>query len=533
MTAALDDAPTVSEILDAASIVAGARLDISDLSPAVEQRLVEADAQRVQFRHPLIRSAAHQAAGVAERRAVHQALASVVDDLDRVAWHRAAAVLGADEAVAEALEATADRANRRGAAVVAVAALERAAELTPDLAARGHRLVRAAEFAADLGRPDVVIRLVDAAEALPVDAGDRARLAWRRQLIGGAVAGDATQVRAVVEIVREMQSAGDVEGAVQALIALSVAGWWTNFDDERRDLVVDAAEGLPVPADDPRLLSILGMASPIGCGASVLERIAHIRPETLEPMAVCLLGSASGALGDLQRAFTLNDMAIHGLRRQGKLSNLSGALAAQASISWMVGRWELTTAVATEAQRLAEQTERPANGGAARVFLAAVAACRGELEVADQIAREVEEFFRPMGSVPILDLVAFVRALVALADGRPDRAYDELASIFGRAHDEAAVAMNNCAVTLYVDAAIQSGHVDDARGDGASRSPRDALDVTGVARRRRVLTTTARRRRRGRARSSSRRSRPASARRRSPTDACSSRTARGCAGNGV
>jgi hypothetical protein len=67
----------------------------------------------VRFRHPLIRSAVHEAAAPADVRRVHAVLAELTED-DRRAWHLAGAALGQDERVAAALVAAAERARDRG-----------------------------------------------------------------------------------------------------------------------------------------------------------------------------------------------------------------------------------------------------------------------------------------------------------------------------------------------------------------------------------------------------------------------------------
>src|SRR5215471_16365196 len=72
---------------------AAARLGIpaQAATPAVEARLVEF-ATRVEFRHPLARSAAYRPAPLPDRQEVHAALAEATDgqlDPDRRAWHRA------------------------------------------------------------------------------------------------------------------------------------------------------------------------------------------------------------------------------------------------------------------------------------------------------------------------------------------------------------------------------------------------------------------------------------------------------------
>ena len=101
-------------------------------APAEQEGLIEFGAS-VRFRHPLVRSAAYRAGGVADRRAVHRALADATDpqvDPDRRAWHRAHAAAKPDEEIAADLERSAERAQSRGGAAAASAFLERSVTST-------------------------------------------------------------------------------------------------------------------------------------------------------------------------------------------------------------------------------------------------------------------------------------------------------------------------------------------------------------------------------------------------------------------
>ena len=137
----------------------------------------------VRFRHPLVRSAAYRAGGVADRRAVHRALADATDpqvDPDRRAWHRAHAAAKPDEEIAADLERSAERAQSRGGAAAAAAFLERAATLTADPARRAARVLAAAQAKFEAAAYDAADALIAAAEIGHLDDILKARLARLR-----------------------------------------------------------------------------------------------------------------------------------------------------------------------------------------------------------------------------------------------------------------------------------------------------------------------------------------------------------------
>jgi DNA-binding CsgD family transcriptional regulator len=152
------------------------------VAPAEAAELVELGV-RVQFRHPLVRSAIYHAAAPAERRSVHRVLAEATDpqiDPDRRAWHRGRAAAGPDEAVAAELARSAGRAQARGGVAAAAEFLKHAAELTPDPALRGARALSAAQAKFEAGSPDAAYRLLATASAGPLDALQRALVARLR-----------------------------------------------------------------------------------------------------------------------------------------------------------------------------------------------------------------------------------------------------------------------------------------------------------------------------------------------------------------
>ena len=125
------------------------------------------------------------------------------------------------------MEEQAQIARRRGAVMVAAAALERAAMLTADPRRKGERLVRAAELVYDLGRVDVVSRLLGEAESLEVGPLEAARLAWLQQMISGDVWFEKGAAKTFVTIAEQLLAGGDPDAALRSLVPIAHRCWWT------------------------------------------------------------------------------------------------------------------------------------------------------------------------------------------------------------------------------------------------------------------------------------------------------------------
>jgi DNA-binding CsgD family transcriptional regulator len=143
------------------------KVDVAVLAEGEQASLVKLKDGRVEFRHPLVRSAIYASAEPAQRRAVHLAVANAVQDDDRRAWHLSETVLGTDDAVAAALELAGNHAVDRGAHAVAATAFERSAHLTGTTGARALRLVAAGRAAWFAGMPERADGLLN--EALTYD----------------------------------------------------------------------------------------------------------------------------------------------------------------------------------------------------------------------------------------------------------------------------------------------------------------------------------------------------------------------------
>lgn len=466
LVAALNDGESLSETLEAASGLVGRELTVEHVAPAVSAQFVGVDETGLRFRHPLVRTVIHQAASMSQRLAAHAALAAALaGQPDRSVWHRAASIIGPDEEVASELEAAATRARRRRGIVVSVAALERAAQLTDAPARRGGRLLRAAELAFEQGRHDVVVRLLNDAEPLALDSADRTRLLWLRELLEEHLWSRATRVEDSVALAEQIQRDGASDRALDFLMTAALKCWRFNPLQETRDLVVAAAEGLPIPEDDPKLLATLAFADPVRCGGVILQRIAQDLPTDVraEPEAMRLLGTALTAVGAFDRSTQFLATSTDDLRAQGRLGLLARSLVSQAWSAVILGTFTDADPAAEEAERLARETEQPRWAAGAQLACATLAGLRGEADVAEALAAQAERVLLPTGSSSMLALVQIARGVTALGAGHFEDAYEHLRRVFDPADIAFHPVERSWVLLDLVDAAVHSGHHDEAR----------------------------------------------------------------------
>jgi DNA-binding CsgD family transcriptional regulator len=216
---------------------------------------------RVRFHHPLARSAVYRSAAPAERRDVHRALAEATEadtDPDRRAWHRAQAAVGFDEAVAAELECSADRAQARGGAAAAAAFLARAAELTPDPAARGRRAVAAAQAKFEAAASDAALELLASAELAPLDELQRARLERLRAEIAFTRRRGTDAPALLLDAARRLEPLDVAMARETHLEAMTAAMFAGRLSDEPGVLeAAEAARAAPPAPQPPRAIDLL------------------------------------------------------------------------------------------------------------------------------------------------------------------------------------------------------------------------------------------------------------------------------------
>jgi DNA-binding CsgD family transcriptional regulator/tetratricopeptide (TPR) repeat protein len=464
--AAENDGTSLHEILSAGEAVLGEEAGIDTLAPAIAAKLIEIDGTEIRFRHPLVRSAMHQAADPATRQRIHAALAATIQDqLDRRLWHRAAATIGSDDELAEDYDRMAARALRRGAVAMAIEILENAARLSSTARARSDRLLRAAELAADLGQPELLERLLRQADVDESDQLAPARVGWCREISQPPAIDDPSKVPALLVFAAQAHAAGAKDLASNLLWRAAQRCWWSNASSELRMKVLVAANRLELPETDPRLIAISAYVEPLRLGGDLhvkLQRLSEIRDG--DPAVARVLGSTANVVGAFDLGVSFLAESSTALREQGRLSDLARVLFAQGWAEMEVGDWTRAMREVEEAVRFAEETGGILWIAAATIVKAKLAGMQGNLEQSEAHAAQAERLVLSIGASFLLALLQIARGISAIGAGRHWEAYEHLRRLFAPADPAFNPGLQFFALADFAEAAVFSGNAEAARG---------------------------------------------------------------------
>ena len=401
------------------------------LGPAEAADLVYVDpiTRRLEFRHPLTRSAVVAMATDAERRRAHSTLADRLgDDPDRRAWQLAAAALGPDEAVAAELEEVAHRAAGRGDPVGAVAAYVRAADLTPQRSSKLRRLAHAAYLGANVtGDLGMAAPLLDEAEVeADPDAALTVTLAAAAQLLNQN--GDLdTTYRLLVNAIemRRGPFRADNEILVETLHTLLLICYFGGRPELWESLDSALARLDPAPPLDLRLLrSALG--DPARRAVDVLDDLdtaiallhqeqdaAHIRRVGI---AAVFTDRVEGCLPALRRV-------VDDGRSGGAVTSSIDALFLLATHHYFTGAWDETEQATGEGLALCADLGFQMLAWPGNFLHGLVAAARGDEDTVRAMTDRMAAWGFPRRVGCIQHYIAHLNCQAALAQGEYDAAF--------------------------------------------------------------------------------------------------------------
>jgi DNA-binding CsgD family transcriptional regulator len=413
------------------------------LDPALSAGLVTLDG-RIDFFHPLLRSAIYHAADPVRRRSVHATLADLATSPARRAWH-----LAPDEEVAAALESAAAEARSRGGVIAGARAFERAANLSTDDEARARRLLEAAGDFAQSGYADHALALVGRAQEL---------------IPGGALATEVVRVRGRVEMRRGAPvTAHDLlrdeadriqdknPGAAASLLVEAAVAHMMTGDMEALVATGDRARSLLPSGTDPVIEVLAGVLvgeahAALGHEDEADGLLDPAMPFLTSEYVLAMPSELVGMAGQCaiwyerwDRASAVLDHLVSVARDASAINHIIYPLAAHSILDFRRGYWSAALANAAEATRLARETRTTPLLTFALSVLAHVEAAMGRRDDARAHGREAVQLSELLGGPAITVYGLNALALDALGAGEVETAveyYDRVHRFTQRLHTQ-------------------------------------------------------------------------------------------------
>ncbi len=463
--AAVDDGSDEQEIRRAAQLLHPGLGD-DDVRVAVAEKVIELDAGQVAFRHPLVRSAARQAAGAVRRREVHAALGRAIAREDRRSlWHRAEAASGPDDELAAELIRVGHQARQRGSLTFAVQAFERVARLSSDQRTQVQAMMTAARIGVAEGDPAINTRMLEALARRSLPPQEQTIVANMRVAVDGQSWVGDDHLAHLMDALGSLVRSGEITFAVEFLVAFGLRLFYSNPGRDLVDRAMELVDQLDRPEYEREVAAIRASIAPVEQCAAVLPVLRRFLadPEFMDSNVLIEVAPAATAIGALPEGLVFNAGILDVMRRRGRVGAVAEALVHYATTAAQMGDALTALTHATEGRRLNLELGRTRWVLSADLMLGRALALQGEVDKAVEIADAVERVLLPIGAYPMLANVQLVRGTAAMAAGKPELAYDEFAAIF----DPGAVpyhrALRFWAVPYLAEAAVSAGRLEALR----------------------------------------------------------------------
>ncbi|MGP4012952.1 AAA family ATPase [Streptomyces sp. 4N124] len=429
--------------------------------------LAEPATGELAFRHPLVRTSVVRSATPNQRRAAHHALARTHrEDLDRHAAHLVAATVDPDEEVAGILEAAAESATRRGAALTAVNWLTRAAELSDNHADRSRRLDDAALAAGHAARLGQTHRLVQAGLAPGTGQSPAAVLAsgYLALYQDGEVRSTHRRITAAIERLRDggPDRRGEVLDRLVVLL-LTVSQYAADRTLWKCTHELLASLGSLVTERSRMYSGTWSDVIRYGAGWSGPVERAAASLHGQEPSDVTRLAVSAYHLDLLSQVRPHLQRAV--VRELETGAKSSGMVMLQLIMldQMAVGEW--AAAEHTGERALALETEHANDLFAhqTRGYLAQLAAMRGQVHKARELQAVVDSWARPRGVGFLTQIADAAGATAALCHGDYEAAYFHATRITAPGTFQQYAHQASRTLLDLVEAALHTGRAEQAR----------------------------------------------------------------------
>jgi DNA-binding CsgD family transcriptional regulator len=411
---------------------------LHDLDAAEQARLVYLDrgTHRPTFRHPLIRAAVVDLATADERRDANRVLADLwADQPDRRAWHLAEATIEPDEDVAAPLEQTAHRVLARGDVVASVAALTRAAELSPLTRDRNRRLAAAAYIGMDVtGELRSASRVMDEVRRADPELKGSLQAAGTAAAVLLNADGDVdTAHRLLVDAIESRVASNkpadtELTDALHTLLQVCYAGGreelWEPFERAIARLAPDIPAAL--------YLGSKTLADPVHTPAAVLEQLSQEIDglgQELDPTRIVRLAIASNFVDRVPGCREALWRVVRAGREEGAIASGLFAMILLGVDDYWSGQWDEAHRLLDEADALCDVHGYRFPSMAARAMLGLLAAARGDDDATRALCDEMLQWATPRRVGAVQCFAWQVQALAAIGRGDFEEAYRQASKI--------------------------------------------------------------------------------------------------------